>query len=108
MKVFLLAAVLSQSILASPHKPAPTSQDAVDGSIGWSARPTQPPNLELVKRKLFENAGIARREAVTSGQLIGYIGQDNTCGYIDGQLGMFKESANLVRPWSYTLCEQVR
>jgi hypothetical protein len=82
----ILIAALSQTILASP---ASTVWDnEVHYTTGWTARPTPPPNFELLRRNAMEDGEVAKR-AITSGELIGYLGPDNTCGYISGQLGMF-------------------
>lgn len=84
----LLILTSASSVLARLHLPRATSAEHVSDSLGFSARPTPPPNYELVKRKLHENIHLAKRAStLSSGEFLGYIGPDNTCGYVNGQLG---------------------
>jgi hypothetical protein len=88
--------VLAAHVLAEPILPQRTEAHAgiVYNGKGWSARPTQAPQLELLKRRLGENVVLPKRAAVsfTSGEFLGFIAPDNTCGYIDGEFGMWLSS----------------
>jgi hypothetical protein len=85
----VLAVASASTALAKLHSPEPTVSSAIEeyDPQGWTARPTPPPSLELVKRKLLQNNNVAKR-SISSGQLVGYLGSDETCGYINGELGM--------------------
>jgi hypothetical protein len=78
----------STALAAQLAKATVSTQDNVYDPQGYSARPTPPPSFDLVKRKLKENAHLVKRDTLSSGELIGYFGPDNTCGYVNGQLGM--------------------
>jgi hypothetical protein len=93
MQTLLEFLILSASlVIAKPFQPAPTN--VLTGELhheqGWSARPTPPPSLELVRRRLGELDALHKRAAgsITSGEFLGFFAPDNTCGYDGGQLGM--------------------
>jgi hypothetical protein len=84
--------VFSSCVLAELVLPQPTDRDAsiVYDDHGWSARPTPAPQVELLKRALGVNEALPKRAAtITSGEFLGFVAPDNTCGYVEGQFGMF-------------------
>lgn len=90
---FTILSVLYVLTNAIAFLPQPTGQrfapsHHAQGRLGW---PTPSPDLELVKRRLNDNMNVAKRATIsfTSGEFLGFIAPDNTCGYINGQFGMF-------------------
>jgi hypothetical protein len=90
-RFFLAAAAACQWRFAAAVPgvlPAPTAAIHNAFSLnGWTPIPTDAPIFDLFKR----SSGIGRRQvSASSGQLIGYFGPDATCGFDNGELGMFE------------------
>jgi hypothetical protein len=85
MKIIFTSLLLhTYTVLGKPYIPQETKST---NDIIHNIEPTPAPKIELVRRKL-ENAVVAKRD-LTSGQLIGSIAPDNTCGYNSGIGGMY-------------------
>jgi hypothetical protein len=82
--VALLAAMASAMANIHPHPTMDFGNAFVEN--GWSPSPTEPPSLEIVGQRLNY---LQERQAATlsSGQLVGFFGQDSICGYISGSIG---------------------
>lgn len=73
--IIVLLAVSSTFVSASvPLLPRATNNIALKLGFGYSPAPTTAPSLPV--QALQKRAG--------SGSLLGYVGPDNTCGYVSG------------------------
>lgn len=68
-----------------PRPTVPNAQLASHVEI-LAAMPTPAPNAGLVRRCTLRNMKPWKRQTSTN-ELIGYLGPDETCGYIDGMGG---------------------
>lgn len=86
--LFIAAFALATVAFAQPYESEPTPSNTLQNAAHHelTIKPTAAPNFELVKRRL-EDSGVLQRRAASSGSIIGYAGLDNTCGYINGELG---------------------
>ena len=84
LRLIPLAGLLVELCFAIPNPlPRPTlPAAATDMLLGWTPRPTEGPNMELMKKR-----GLQERQLL-SGQLVGYFAPDSLCGYISGSIGM--------------------
>jgi hypothetical protein len=92
MKAVLTFSIL-QTCLAFTETRLPketvSSINDLYGPQEWSTQPTPPPSIELVKRKLGDNVPLAKRAAtLSSGELLGYLADSNTCGFVNGEPGI--------------------
>jgi hypothetical protein len=94
MKGLIILAALLSGAIAIPNVPRATSSTENEwSSQGWTPKPTEKPQVELKGRSLVERS-------LSSGQLFGYTAQDNTCGYVNGVLGMlFEDWESLSSSW---------
>jgi hypothetical protein len=80
MKAFSIILSLAAAAWANPF-PSATHGAEIVSPNQWSARPTQAPHHEFVKRRLQAH----RRDQ--QGTLLGWAADGSTIGFIDGVLG---------------------
>jgi hypothetical protein len=86
MKAHVVTAMLFAHRISAIHLPKiPIETDAAKHGLnpqGWTPKPTNVPHIDLMRRNPLD------RRQLTLGELIGYFAADNTCGYVEGSLGM--------------------
>jgi hypothetical protein len=79
-----------------PHAgPTAAHLNQISLGRGTTPKPTQGPSLEFLKRrrrlsKKEEHQLVKRDDDFTSGELLAFSVDDNTCGYISGSLGSLR------------------
>jgi hypothetical protein len=82
MKSFALSITLfvaSIDALSFNPKPTPSDEGTASMGQGWTPKPTQKTEISL--------NDLRRRAASSSQEFLGYAAPDNTCGFIEGNLG---------------------
>ena len=73
-------ATLAFAIEFKEPQPTDAFADAFSKLQGWTPRPTEKPVMRIDLHK--------RAATSSAGSFLGYFAPDNTCGYVDGRLGL--------------------